>query len=115
MRQAAPKLWFLAPGVGAQGGDLGDALRNGLRADGLGMLLTVSRSIARAGDPRQAVIDLNAAVRQEQEHFLAQAKAPAAAAAAVNSRGCSTAQPPWRKGCCKPGACALASSPSSRG
>ncbi len=71
-RRAAPDLWFLAPGVGAQGGDLANALRNGLRADGLGMLLNVSRSIARAADPRQAVIDLNNAVRQEQESLLAQ-------------------------------------------
>ncbi len=66
VRQAAPDLWFLAPGVGAQGGDLASALANGLRADGLGMLLNVSRSVARAADPRQAVMDLNEAVRTER-------------------------------------------------
>jgi uridine monophosphate synthetase len=69
VRQAAPGLWFLAPGIGAQGGDLSSALQNGLRADGMGMLLNVSRSIARAADPRQAVIELNEAVRAEQERF----------------------------------------------
>lgn len=77
VRQAAPELWFLVPGLGAQGGDLAEALQSGLRADGLGMLLNVSRSVARAADPRQAVIELNAAVREEQQRFLAQAR-PAA-------------------------------------
>lgn len=70
VRQAAPDLWFLSPGIGAQGGDLSEALQNGLRTDGLGMLLNVSRSIARAADPRQAVIDLNQAVQDEQRRFL---------------------------------------------
>ncbi len=53
-RLAAPDLWILAPGVGAQGGDLSAALSAGLRADGLGMLIPVSRAISRAADPRQA-------------------------------------------------------------
>lgn len=50
--------WLLAPGVGAQGGDLETALRAGLRPDGLGMLVTVSRGIAGAEDPAQAAKDL---------------------------------------------------------
>ncbi|MCC6147591.1 MAG: orotidine-5'-phosphate decarboxylase [Anaerolineaceae bacterium] len=72
IRQAAPGLWFLSPGVGAQGGDLTLALRNGLRSDGLGLLLNVSRSVARAADPRQAVIELNAAIHAEQVKLTAQ-------------------------------------------
>lgn len=83
VRQAAPNLWFLAPGVGAQGGDLAEALRNGLRGDGLGMLLNVSRAVARAADPRQAVLDLNSVVRQEQERFLDQARPVATARTAA--------------------------------
>jgi len=51
-------LWFLAPGVGAQGGDLATALRAGLRKDGLGMLISVSRSVARAENPRKAAAEL---------------------------------------------------------
>jgi uridine monophosphate synthetase len=51
-RAAAPGLWFLVPGIGAQGGDLQASLEAGLRPDGLGMLINVSRSIARAADPR---------------------------------------------------------------
>jgi uridine monophosphate synthetase len=48
VRAAAPDLWFLAPGVGAQGGDLEVALKAGLRKDGKGMLIPVSRGISRA-------------------------------------------------------------------
>jgi uridine monophosphate synthetase len=51
VRQAAPDLWFLVPGIGAQGGDLAATLAAGLRADGLGLLINASRSIARAADP----------------------------------------------------------------
>ncbi len=54
VRVAAPDLWFLSPGVGAQGGDLGTALKAGLRKDGKGMLLPISRGISRAGSPSQA-------------------------------------------------------------
>ena len=43
VREIDPEIWFLAPGVGAQGGNLEEALQAGLRADGLGMLLPVSR------------------------------------------------------------------------
>jgi len=52
VRAAAPGLWFLVPGIGAQGGDLQASLDAGLRPDGLGMLINVSRAISKAGDPR---------------------------------------------------------------
>lgn len=58
VRRAAPKLWVLAPGVGAQGGDLEVALKAGLRADGRGLLLPVSRAISRAPDPGKAAAEL---------------------------------------------------------
>ena len=58
VRAAAPDLWFLAPGVGAQGGELATALKAGLRKDGKGMLLPVSRSIARAEKPGLAAAEL---------------------------------------------------------
>ena len=64
VRAAAPDLWFLAPGVGTQGGDLETALRAGLRRDGLGMLIPVSRALSRAEDPRKAARDL----RDEMVH-----------------------------------------------
>ncbi|MCS6907121.1 MAG: orotidine-5'-phosphate decarboxylase [Anaerolineales bacterium] len=54
IRAIVPEMWLLIPGVGAQGGDLELALRAGLRSDGLGTLINVSRSIARHPDPAQA-------------------------------------------------------------
>jgi uridine monophosphate synthetase len=53
-RVGAPDLWILAPGVGPQGGDLQAALAAGLREDGLGLLLPISRGIAGAEDPGEA-------------------------------------------------------------
>ena len=65
VRAAAPDLWFLAPGVGAQGGELESALRAGLRKDGKGMLINVSRSIARAAKgPRIAAAELRDEILQ---------------------------------------------------
>jgi uridine monophosphate synthetase len=58
VRAAAPDLWFLAPGVGAQGGELESALKAGLRKDGKGILLPVSRGISRAEKPGRAAAEL---------------------------------------------------------
>ncbi len=59
VRAAAPDLWFLAPGVGAQGGELESALKAGLRKDGKGMLLPISRGISRAAEgPAKAAAEL---------------------------------------------------------
>ena len=58
VRAAAPDLWFLSPGVGAQGGDLETALKAGLRKDGKGMLINVSRSIAKVEKPGLAAAEL---------------------------------------------------------
>ena len=58
VRTVAPDLWFLAPGVGAQGGELESALKAGLRKDGKGLLLPVSRSIGRAEKPGLAAAEL---------------------------------------------------------
>lgn len=51
VRADVPGLWILAPGVGEQGGSLEAVLEAGLRADGTGLLVPVSRQIARAGNP----------------------------------------------------------------
>jgi orotidine 5'-phosphate decarboxylase subfamily 2 len=52
LRVVAPDLWFLVPGVGVQGGDMATAIRAGVRKDQKGLLITVSRGIARARDPQ---------------------------------------------------------------
>lgn len=54
VRRVAPDAWFLCPGIGAQGGDAGEAIEAGLRSDGLGMLVHVSRAISSAVDPNSA-------------------------------------------------------------
>lgn len=58
LRARVPNMWFLAPGVGAQGADLEQALSAGLRPDGQGMLVAVSRALSRAADPKLAAADL---------------------------------------------------------
>src|SRR5581483_6394471 len=69
VRQIAPELWILVPGVGAQGGDLETALHAGLRADGMGLLVNASRSIARAAAPASAA-------RQLRDHINAVRRTP---------------------------------------
>ncbi len=54
VRQLVPEMWILAPGVGLQGGDLQQAVMAGLREDGMGMLIPISRGISRASNPKQA-------------------------------------------------------------
>ncbi len=58
VRAVAPELWFLVPGVGAQGGDLEAALRAGLRIDRKGVLINVARAISRSADPRKTAAEL---------------------------------------------------------
>ena len=64
-KACGPKMWILAPGVGAQGGDLDAACRAGLNNKGTGMLIPVSRGISRAEDPaskaNELKCDINAA------------------------------------------------------
>jgi orotidine 5'-phosphate decarboxylase subfamily 2 len=62
LRAAAPDLWFLVPGVGVQGGDLETSLKSGLRVDGKGMLINVSRGISRAGNPAKAAAEMRDAI-----------------------------------------------------
>ena len=58
IRAAVPDLWFLSPGVGAQGGELEVTLKAGLRADGKGILLPISRAISRADNPGKAAAEI---------------------------------------------------------
>jgi len=50
-KAAGQDIWILAPGVGAQGGNLDAACKAGLNNAGSGMLIPVSRGISRADDP----------------------------------------------------------------
>jgi uridine monophosphate synthetase len=74
-RQAAgDEVWILAPGVGAQGGDLVTACQEaGLNSEGTCLLVPVSWGISRADDPAKAAQELRDAIQAAvQEHVTAQ-------------------------------------------
>jgi orotidine-5'-phosphate decarboxylase len=50
IREVAPDLYFLVPGIGAQGGDVEATLRSGLRSDKSGLILHSSRAILYASE-----------------------------------------------------------------
>ena len=62
VRRLAPDAWILAPGVGAQGAELG-AVMDAVRADGLGLLVPVSRAISGAADPKAQALAIVEAMR----------------------------------------------------
>jgi uridine monophosphate synthetase len=69
--------------VGAQGGDLRAALQAGLRRDGSGLLLPVSRNLSRAEDPRRAAQELRLEINRHRAEI-------------VESRSASRSQPATR-------------------
>lgn len=48
IRELAPQMFFLVPGIGAQGGDLEQSLKAGFRADKSGLIIHSSRAIIYA-------------------------------------------------------------------
>jgi orotidine-5'-phosphate decarboxylase len=56
LRRAHPALWFLVPGIGAQGGDLDSTLAAGLNTRGTGLLISSSRALIYAGGGESAAI-----------------------------------------------------------
>jgi orotidine-5'-phosphate decarboxylase len=71
LRAAHPRVPFLVPGIGAQGGDLRATLNAGLDADGAGLLISASRGVIYAGGGtapaiRAAAEDLHAAINHER-------------------------------------------------
>ena len=116
VRKVAPELWILAPGVGAQGGDLEAALSAGLRADGLGLLVPVSRQISRAADPRQAARVgrqmVCRATRHSRSEHAADSRSPSSRSLRCASMPAPCPPPPrrWPTGCSTRGACGSGSS-----
>ncbi len=79
IRQAAPDLPLLIPGIGAQGGELQAVLSNGLDRHGAGVLINASRSIiyASSGEDfaraaRQAAARLADEIQQGRQQVLAE-------------------------------------------
>ena len=54
IREITPMMTFFVPGVGSQGGNLQNTLRSGLRSDGRGLIISSSRGIIYAQNPRKA-------------------------------------------------------------
>ncbi len=71
VREIAPDLWFLVPGVGSQGGDLQAALRAGLDTRGAGLIVNVSRQVIYAADPRTAAQGLRDALNELRDEMMA--------------------------------------------
>ena len=74
VRARAPRLPFLVPGVGAQGGDVDAVFAQGLDGDGAGLVVNASRSIIFAGDgdafakaARNAAIQLRDKMRRARD------------------------------------------------
>jgi len=76
VRAAVPAMWLLAPGVGAQGGELESALKAGLRKDGKGMLLPISRGISRAKNPALAAAELRDQLLEIKEKIWRKGESP---------------------------------------
>lgn len=70
VRAAVPEAWFLAPGIGAQGGDIAAAWEAGAREDGLGVIPAVSRVLAEAPDPGAAAAALCRSAVEAWERIL---------------------------------------------
>ncbi|HVN52883.1 MAG TPA: orotidine-5'-phosphate decarboxylase [Anaerolineaceae bacterium] len=101
VRELAPGLWILAPGVSAQGGDLAAALQAGLRADGWGLLVPVSRAISQSADPRRAAEALLDGLRRERDAWQKSAEPlpRSASAEPQTTPGTSLAEGLLRAGC----------------
>jgi orotidine-5'-phosphate decarboxylase len=67
IRAIAPKIPFLVPGVGAQGGDVAAVVSAGLDAQDKGLLISSSRGILFSEDPAAAAHDLRDEINAARE------------------------------------------------
>lgn len=71
VREIAPELCLLVPGIGAQGGDVRAVVEAGLDDSGAGLMISSSRGIVFAESPREAARELReeiAAACAEEQH-----------------------------------------------
>lgn len=64
IREVAPGITFLVPGIGAQGGDLASVINAGLNDSGRGLLINSSRGILLADDPAAAAREVHAMINR---------------------------------------------------
>ena len=82
-RSYFPDMWFLVPGVGAQGGDLESATRAGLTAAGDGIIVSASRAIMGAADPHAVAGQMRDTINLVRDEVRAQSTQDAAPSAAA--------------------------------
>jgi uridine monophosphate synthetase len=109
VRNLASDLWILAPGVGAQGGDLEAALKAGIRPDGLGILIPVSRGLSQAEKPRQAARNMCEQISRVRDGILSQAAHAFSETKRVSQLDMSLADDLLETGCIRFGEFALKS------
>ncbi len=71
IREIAPEMTFLVPGIGAQGGDVQATVHAGLRPDGKGLVISSSRAIMYAGDPAEAARETRNMINAARKHAYA--------------------------------------------
>ncbi len=71
IREFAPQIPLLVPGVGAQGGEAAAVVRAGLSPDGSGLIINSSRGILFSGDPERAARELRDETAGAREATLA--------------------------------------------
>lgn len=59
VREIIGDMPILVPGIGTQGGDLAQTLKNGLNSKNMGLIISSSRSIIFAPNPREAALQLH--------------------------------------------------------
>lgn len=64
VRKIVGDMPILVPGIGAQGGDLENTIKNGLDSNKQGLIISSSRAIINAPDPRKATEDLNSQIQE---------------------------------------------------
>ncbi len=69
VRNLAPDRWILAPGIGAQGGDLTAVLSAGLNLQGSGLIVPVSRTVLYAKEPRTEALALREEINQARQKW----------------------------------------------
>jgi len=72
IRAMAPETWILVPGIGAQGGNLEEALAAGLDGEGQGLIINASRSIIYSEHPRKAATELRDRINGGRQQVHAQ-------------------------------------------
>lgn len=63
------QIWFLVPGIGAQGGDLEKVLKAGINNQKQGLIINVSRSIIFTKNPKNEVIKLKKEIERILENI----------------------------------------------